>query len=189
LYREGDTTLESNDTHHDAVPTSTLLPAEPLPGRGEPLVFADEPSGDDKVLDRFWMAVRRLPKYLRLAANLARDHEVPKSAKALLAVGGAYSISPIDLVPGIIPVAGQLDDMFVLLFVLRWATRSSPPAVAAAHLQRVGLQQKDFDDDIAATKDTARWLVGKGLHASKSIAMTSGRGASRLWREHLRPGH
>jgi uncharacterized membrane protein YkvA (DUF1232 family) len=181
--------LESHDVQNDAIPTETILPVQPLPGRGEPLVIADAPSGENKVLDRFWMAVRRLPKYLRLAANLARDNEVPKSAKAVLVVGGAYSISPIDLVPGIIPVAGQLDDLAVLLFALRQAIRSSPPAVAAAHLERVGLEQKDFDDDLAATKDTALWLVGKGLRATKSIAVTSGRGANWLWREHLRPGH
>jgi hypothetical protein len=56
------------------------------------------------------------------------------------------------------------------------------------HLERVGLEQRHFDDDLTATKDTARWLGVKGLNASKSLAMKSGRGISRLWREKVRAG-
>lgn len=180
--------LESSDMRNDVIPMGAALPEKAIVGRGEPLVIGDAPGNGNNELNRFWVAVRRLPKYLKLAANLARDGDVPKSAKAALAVGGAYTISPVDLVPGIIPVAGQLDDLVVLLLALRLATRACPPAVAAAHLERVGLVQQNFDDDLAATKDTARWLAGKGLRASKSIATKSGRGIGKFWREHLRPG-
>jgi uncharacterized membrane protein YkvA (DUF1232 family) len=178
--------MESDGTQDGLIPVSPP-PAESTPqGRGEELAFKEAPAA--KELDRFWAAVRRLPKYVKLAANLARDGDVPKSAKAALAVGGVYTVSPVDLVPGIIPVAGQLDDLLVLLFALRMATRACSPEVAQRHLERVGLEQRHFDDDLAATKDTARWLAGKGLSASRSIAAKSGRGIGRLWREHLRPG-
>src|SRR5690606_11747919 len=62
-----------------------------------------------------WALIKRLPAYMRLSANLARDPRVPKTAKASLALGGIYVVSPVDLIPGIIPVAGQLDDLYVLL--------------------------------------------------------------------------
>lgn len=138
------------------------------------------------VLDQFWIALKRLPRYLKLAANLARDPEVPKRAKAVLAVGGIYTVSPIDLVPGIIPVAGQLDDLLVLLLALRTAARACPPAVAAAHLDRVGLEKTNFDDDLSAAKETARWLAVKGLNSSKSLASRGSRRLGRFWRESVR---
>src|SRR5262245_48389218 len=87
------------------------------------------------VMERFWAAVRRLPRYVFLGTNLVRDDRVPLRVKAALAVGGAYVISPIDLVPGIIPVAGQLDDLVVLLIALRTAIRACPPGVAEEQLR------------------------------------------------------
>jgi uncharacterized membrane protein YkvA (DUF1232 family) len=139
------------------------------------------------VLDRFWAAIRRLPKYLRLAANMARDGRVPNSAKAALAVGGIYTISPVDLVPGIIPVAGQLDDLAVLLFALRTAIRACPPDVAAAHLERVGLSATDFDGDLDSVRETIQWLATKGYRASKKFAIRSGHRIAGLWKTYVRP--
>jgi uncharacterized membrane protein YkvA (DUF1232 family) len=166
------------------LPVDITSPSGRPEGRGEPL---QPVQGSNPELERFWAAVRRLPKYLRFAAHLARDGNVPLGAKAALAVGGIYTISPVDLVPGIIPVAGQLDDMIVLLLALRTAMRACPPAVAAAQLERAGLSQTDFDTDLAATKAAALWLAGKGLKASRSLAGRGGRRLAALWRDHLRP--
>ncbi|MDP9368049.1 MAG: YkvA family protein [Chloroflexota bacterium] len=130
---------------------------------------------DDPVLEGFWAALRRLPRYVRLAAHLAGDPRVPKQAKTALVVGGAYTVSPVDLVPGIIPVAGQLDDLFVLLFAVRQALRSCPPGVAEEHLNRVKLTPKDLDDDVAAVRGTARWLAGKALRTGGRLAAEAGR--------------
>ena len=57
--------------------------------------------------------VRRLPGYGRLAWRLARDPRLSRRRRTAVAAAAAYLISPIDLVPGIIPVAGQLDDAAV----------------------------------------------------------------------------
>src|SRR5690349_17212892 len=70
-------------------------------------------------LPRFLAAARRLPRYARLAGGLLRDARVPATSKAIIAAGGLYVVSPIDLVPGVIPVAGQLDDLLILLVALR----------------------------------------------------------------------
>lgn len=129
----------------------------------------------DPVIERFWEAVRRLPRYLRLAGGLAVDDRVPKNAKVAIGLGGAYAVSPIDLVPGIIPVAGQLDDMMVLLLTLRRAVRASPPAVAAEHLERAGLTIEDFDGDLAACRATLRWVGVRGLRLGGRLAMGAGR--------------
>lgn len=124
----------------------------------------------DPVLERFWAALRRLPRYLALGVNLTRDKDVPKRAKASVLMGGAYAVSPVDLVPGIIPVAGQLDDMVVILLALRRALRGCPPDVAADHLQRAGLTDGDLDADLAACWATVRWVGAKGLRLGGRFA-------------------
>jgi len=142
----------------------------------------------DPTLERFWIALRRLPRYVALGVNLARDDRVPGGAKAAVVAGGVYAVSPVDLVPGIIPVAGQLDDLVVLLLTLRRASRACPPPVAAEHLERAGLGATDFDDDLAACRATVRWLAAKGLRLGGRLAAGAGQ---RLWgtvRSRPRPG-
>ena len=68
---------------------------------------------------RFTDLIRRLPRYAKLAWALGRDDRLSRSRRAALIAGAAYLASPIDLVPGIIPVAGQLDDAAAILFALR----------------------------------------------------------------------
>jgi uncharacterized membrane protein YkvA (DUF1232 family) len=64
-----------------------------------------------------WMkeAVLALPRVALMIPGLATDKRVPTRTK--LALGGlaVYIASPWDLVPGFIPVLGQLDDAVALL--------------------------------------------------------------------------
>jgi uncharacterized membrane protein YkvA (DUF1232 family) len=153
----------------------------------EPITWTADAEPGNPALDAFWVAVKRLPKYLKLVANMARDGEVPAKAKAALAVGGVYTVSPVDLVPGIIPVAGQLDDLVVLLLAIRMAVRACPPELADAHLERVGLARANFDEDLAAVKAVALWLAGKGWQASRRAAVRGGRALAAFWQERIRP--
>ena len=129
----------------------------------------------DPTLERFWAVVRRLPRYLALGVNLARDERVPGNAKTAVLLGGAYAVSPLDLVPGIVPVAGQLDDLFVVLLALRRALRACPPPVAAQHLQGAGLTANDLERDLAACRATARWLAIKAFRLGRRLAAGAGR--------------
>ena len=119
------------------------------------------PGERSDVLQRFWEAVKRLPAYIRLATSLARDPEVPKQAKAILAAGGGYVISPIDFVPGIIPVAGQLDDVYVLLTLIRQALKRTPNEVAERHMATARIGYDDIDGDLQAVRDLVRVAVVK----------------------------
>ncbi|HEX2142061.1 MAG TPA: YkvA family protein, partial [Candidatus Limnocylindria bacterium] len=62
--------------------------------------------------------VRRLPAYARLAWGLSRDQRLSGGRRAAVLGAAAYLASPIDLVPGLIPVAGQLDDAAVALLMV-----------------------------------------------------------------------
>lgn len=123
--------------------TSPLLPLQSMeagPGESNPL------------MDEIWAGLKRLPNYAKLTAALARDPRVPKQAKAMLAVGGGYMISPLDLIPGIIPVVGQIDDLYVMLTALQQAIKVTPHEVAQEHLRDAGVSRNDLDTDLAAIR-------------------------------------
>ena len=159
--------LQSSDIHHPD--EASPVEAGEIDGTGTAGRTSDSTgrteTDQDPVLANFWAAVRRLPNYVRLAAALAGDGRVPRRSKAILAVGGAYAVSPIDFVPGIIPVAGQLDDLYVLLTALQQAVRSMPEEVATAHLERAGVQRSDLDDDLAAVRALVRKAAKTSLRA------------------------
>ena len=135
----------------------------------------DNMAPPDPTLERFWEVVQRLPRYVALGVHLARDERVPRGAKTTVLLAGAYAVSPIDLVPGIVPVAGQLDDLLVLLHALRRAIRACPESVAAELLGRAGLAMDDFERDLAACRATARWLAVRGLRLGGRLAAGAGR--------------
>lgn len=74
--------------------------------------------GDQKIMDEIW-------EYLQLAARLVqasvRGEYKGLSGKSLTLIIGAilYYVSPIDVVPDFIPIAGLLDDVSILAFALR----------------------------------------------------------------------
>ena len=133
-------------------------------------------------LPEFWAAIKRMPRYARLSAGLARDGQVPRRAKLALAAGGGYAVSPIDLVPGVIPVAGQLDDLFVVMTAVQYAVNASPPDVAAEQLERAGLTQAELDADTEAVRATIRWLVKRGAKIGGSAAASGLRKVQVLFR-------
>lgn len=129
---------------------------------GDEAGFVEPATEYDLIMARFKTSARRLPRYGRLAANMLRDNRVPPEARGAVVVGGAYVISPIDLIPGFIPVLGQLDDLLVALLGLRFALAQSPPEVRDEHLERAGLREEDFTEDLRTVRDTSIYLVKSG---------------------------
>jgi uncharacterized membrane protein YkvA (DUF1232 family) len=62
--------------------------------------------------------LRALPDIARLVARLVRDPAVPRVMKVVLAAAAVYRISPIDLIPDFVPIAGYLDDLLVAAVVV-----------------------------------------------------------------------
>jgi uncharacterized membrane protein YkvA (DUF1232 family) len=104
--------------------------------------------------------VARLPRYLKLTHELVRDPSIPATSKAVLAAGYGYAALPFDLIPGIIPVAGQLDDLAAVLLALRHAVNTCPDA-AEGHLARAGLSQTALDADLKTVREAGMWLARK----------------------------
>ena len=52
--------------------------------------------------------------------------ETPWHLKALMLLIPAYLISPIDLIPDFIPIAGWLDDAIIIPLMVTWIVRMLP---------------------------------------------------------------
>jgi uncharacterized membrane protein YkvA (DUF1232 family) len=70
---------------------------------------------------------------LRVAARLLREPAVPGFAKAVIPLALLYLISPIDVLPDVLPVLGQLDDLALAYAALKFFLRICPPAAVAFH--------------------------------------------------------
>jgi uncharacterized membrane protein YkvA (DUF1232 family) len=138
-----------------------------------------------KVLARFVGVVARVPRYLRLGWLLLQDPTVSGRGKAALGGGLAYALSPIDAVPGFIPVLGQLDDLAALLLGIRVALGSAPTEVAERHLRDVGLSWDALERDIVTIRATTVWLTRRGGALAARVGRAMLRAASRQVRSAL----
>ena len=93
--------------------------------------------------------VVKLPTYARIVWGLVRDPRTPIGLKAMLAAALAYVVMPVDMIPDVIPILGQADDLTVLLLVLDLFIQNAPPEVRAEHSARARNGTADLDRDIA----------------------------------------
>ncbi len=68
--------------------------------------------------DHFLQYLLVLPDMVHLMIKLFFDRTVPAPIKGYILVAFAYLISPIDIIPDFIPVAGFVDDLLVLAVIL-----------------------------------------------------------------------
>jgi len=84
-----------------------------------------------------WLAKPSLLKTLltqaRLAWRLVREPAVPFVTKLVLAGAAFYLVWPIDLLPDLFPILGQLDDIGVAIAALEFFLHLCPDAPASFH--------------------------------------------------------
>jgi len=131
--------------------------------------------------------ISRLPAYTRLAWAIIRDSRVGKRQKALVFGGVVYLVSPIDLIPGFIPVVGQLDDLTIALWALRAALRRLPADLAAEHLEAQGLSWEILDADLARTRRAGGLIARSALHLGLRVVGSVGGAIVGLGRRLLQP--
>jgi uncharacterized membrane protein YkvA (DUF1232 family) len=85
---------------------------------------------------------RSLWEQIRLSWALLLDNRVPLKLKVIPLTAIAYVLSPIDLIPDVIPVLGQLDDLGVLMTALTTFNNLAPADVAAEHMERLHTKKK-----------------------------------------------
>jgi uncharacterized membrane protein YkvA (DUF1232 family) len=91
------------------------------------LLYASGRREDARALASF------IPDCIVLVHRLLHDPRVPRRRKLLLVALIAYLALPFDLVPDFIPVAGQLDDVIIVVLVLRRVLRGGGENVLREH--------------------------------------------------------
>jgi uncharacterized membrane protein YkvA (DUF1232 family) len=64
-------------------------------------------------------ALLLIPNFLKLLYRLLKNPAISTADKALLAGTVAYVLSPFDLLPDMIPFAGQVDDILLVALVVK----------------------------------------------------------------------
>jgi uncharacterized membrane protein YkvA (DUF1232 family) len=75
---------------------------------------------------RLLTAIVHSPRTARLVWRLLRDPRVAAWPKLLIAAVAVYIVSPVDLVPDLVPLLGQMDDLGVLMLGVQTFLRLCP---------------------------------------------------------------
>lgn len=78
-------------------------------------------------------AVMMMPNIIKLVGRLLTDPRVPRRAKVGLGIAAAYVVSPIDLIPEVIPVIGWADDVLFLMFAIDALIDRAGPEIVEEH--------------------------------------------------------
>ena len=81
-------------------------------------------------------AARRLALDVEALALAYRDERVPRAARVVIGLTVAYALSPVDLIPDVIPVLGLVDELLIVPLGLWLALRLVPPGVIEGARER-----------------------------------------------------
>ena len=106
-----------------------------------------------------------LPNLVAMLARMIKDTRVPTAEKALFIGAIIYVISPLDLIPDVLPFIGQVDDIYVVGLTLLRLLHKTDPAIVRQHWQGGG--------DIVALADSIVGLAPKFLPKRIARVLTS----------------
>lgn len=78
-------------------------------------------------------ALRLLPDLVRLVRRLAGDRTLPRGVRVRLWLLLGYLLSPVDLVPDVVPLVGYADDVVLVAWTLRSVVRRAGDEALARH--------------------------------------------------------
>jgi uncharacterized membrane protein YkvA (DUF1232 family) len=132
--------------------------------------MADDPFPRERV----GTLMRRVPAYIRLAWALAREPLLSKARRAAVVGAAGYLVSPVDLVPGVIPVLGQLDDIAVAIAAIRFALAGLSSEQRQRHLAAVGLEDAILLEDVRTLAVATAWTARAGARTTGRLARRTG---------------
>ena len=101
-------------------------------------------------------AMRSIELRTRAIYLASRDPRVPAVAKALAVFVAAYALSPIDLIPDVIPVLGFLDDLVLVPLGIALVVRLIPRDVWRECLD---VAQRQMDERLPRSRVAAVVIV------------------------------
>ena len=88
----------------------------------------------------------------------ARDPRVPWYAKVLAGAVAAYALSPIDLIPDVIPVLGYLDDVLIVPAGIWLTVRLIPAELMVEFRVEAGRRDRRPTSPVGAAAIVVLWL-------------------------------
>jgi uncharacterized membrane protein YkvA (DUF1232 family) len=95
----------------------------------------------------------------------ARDPRTPWYAKAVAAAVAAYALSPIDLIPDVIPIVGYIDDLLIVPAGIALAVRLIPPDLLTEFRDEARRRAARPQSRIAAVLIVVVWCAAAGAAA------------------------
>ena len=89
-------------------------------------------------------AVGSLLADVHLALRLVREPAVPPYLKVVPFAALAYVLSPLDFLPDVVPIIGQLDDLGIVILGVKLFLRLCPADVVAFHREAID-QHRPFE--------------------------------------------
>jgi uncharacterized membrane protein YkvA (DUF1232 family) len=117
------------------------------------------------MLERVKRWARALKRDVHAVWLAARHPRTPRGAKLLALAVAAYALSPIDLIPDVIPVLGYLDDLLIVPLGILLVTRMMPPDVLAECRAAAEAAARRPRSLAGAAAIVALWLAAAGLLA------------------------
>jgi uncharacterized membrane protein YkvA (DUF1232 family) len=77
--------------------------------------------------------LRTLVTNVRVTVRLLREPRVPLLLKLIPVLAAGYVISPLDFVPDVLPIIGQLDDIGIVFIALEAFLKLSPGEAVEFH--------------------------------------------------------
>jgi uncharacterized membrane protein YkvA (DUF1232 family) len=73
---------------------------------------------------------------LQLYRSILADPRTPRLSRILLGAAVAYAVTPVDIIPDIIPVIGHLDDAIIVPALVYFALKTIPRTLLEEHRQK-----------------------------------------------------
>lgn len=165
------TVLRMNDLVTESLASQEKLDDAYLRMRGKIAKLIDGDWTDrrfaGKPLSEWMTYVAALPDMFHLSVRLVMDDDVPLARKAALIAAITYVITPLDLIPEVIPVIGQLDDLVILAKALQYLMdRDDPQINAAIRRHWAGTDESlQVIHNVIAVSDTLLASLPKGVAA------------------------
>ena len=107
-------------------------------------VDLDQIAQDVEVVQKQTGLTRSMWQHLRLVAKMFVSRDVPLFLKLIPVAAAIYILSPLDFVPDVIPVMGQLDDIGILLLGMKMFIDLSPKHVVDDIMNGIRLDDGDM---------------------------------------------
>lgn len=112
------------------------------------------------MIGQWKIKVQKIKDSLAIIYYATRDSRAPWYAKAVAAVTMAYALSPIDLIPDLIPVIGLLDDLIIVPFGILLTGCLLPKELVEEYRQKLEGKNTDLPISKAGTVIVAvLWLM------------------------------